>query len=231
MSDGTTTDSAKAATIIAAEARRLERLVRDLLDLAKLDARAFSLDVHPTDLWDVVSGTAEGFQPVAEGLGLHVVVHEPVVELPGPMPLVAADADRLAQVVANLVENACKYATDTIDVGTWYRLGADGPEGLVTVDDDGPGIAADELPHVFGRLWTSSRAQARQVGSGLGLAIVAELVAAMGGAIRAESPAPRRTSDRPTPGTRLVITLRSMAPGQPAPPARRSRRGATRITS
>ena len=231
MSDGTTTDTAKAATVIAAEARRLERLVRDLLDLAKLDARSFSLDVRPTDLSDVVRGTAEGFQPMAEGLGLHVVVHEPVVELPGPVPLVAADADRLAQVVANLVENACKYATGTIEVGTWYRLGADGPEGVVTVDDDGPGIPADELPHVFERLWTSGRTQARQVGSGLGLAIVAELVAAMGGAIRAESPVPRWTADSSAPGTRLVITLRTMAEGQPAPPARRSLRTGSRVTS
>jgi len=59
----------------------------------------------------------------------------------------------------------------------------------------------------------------------------AELVAAMGGAIRAESPVPRWTADSSAPGTRLVITLRTMAEGQPAPPARRSLRTGSRVTS
>jgi signal transduction histidine kinase len=143
---------------------------------------------------------------------------------------VAADPDRLAQVVANLVENACKYATSTIDVGIWYRAGAHGMEGVITVDDDGPGIGAEELPHMFERLWTSARVQARQVGSGLGLAIVAELVAAMGGTIRAESPVPRWTSGS-QPGTRLVVTLRALADGQPAPPPLRSVRASQQTTS
>src|SRR5579864_8932554 len=223
LGDGTTTDTRKAAGIIAAEARRLERLVRDLLDLAKLDARAFSLQVRPTDLAEVVRGTAEGFTPMTEGLGLRLVVHPPVCDDgTGPEP-VAADPDRLAQVVANLVENACKYATSTIEVGTWFRQGADGVEGVITVDDDGPGVAPEELPLMFERLWTSSRAQARQVGSGLGLAIVSELVAAMGGSIRAQSPVPRWT-ESDTPGTRLVVTLRAMAPGQAPPPPRPSLR-------
>ena len=76
----------------------------------------------------------------------------------------------------------------------------------VTVDDDGPGIAADDLPHVFERLWTGNRGTARQVGSGLGLAISAELIAAMGGEIQAESPIPDR---HPAGGTRLVVKLKT----------------------
>jgi signal transduction histidine kinase len=223
LGDGTATDTGKAAEVIAAEARRLERLVRDLLDLAKLDARAFSLTVRPTDLPDVVRGAAEGFTPMAEGLGLQLVVHPAVCEDGTSPEPVAADPDRLAQVVANLVENACKYATSAIEVGTWFRRGADGVEGIITVDDDGPGVASEELPLMFERLWTSTRAQARQVGSGLGLAIVSELVAAMGGSIRAQSPVPRWTESG-TPGTRLVVTLHAMAPGQPPPPPRPSRR-------
>ena len=169
LSDGTTSDSRRAAGIIAAEARRLERLVRDLLDLAKLDAHSFSLDLRPTDLWEVVSDTAHGFRPTAEGLGLSVVVHDPIVEGGADMPPVVADPDRLAQVVANLVENACKYAVTTVDVGTWFRLGTRGPESLVTVDDDGPGIPAADLPHVFERLWTDARpARAASWGPGSG---------------------------------------------------------------
>jgi two-component system, OmpR family, sensor kinase len=222
LADGTTTDTQKAAGIIASEARRLQRLVADLLDLAKLDARGFSLDLRPTDVPEVVGDTAHGFAPTAEALGLSVVVHDPVVEGGAVMPPAGADPDRLAQVVANLVENACKYAARTIDVGTWYRHGTRGAEALITVDDDGPGIATDDLPHVFERLWTAGRGDhARPVGSGLGLAIVAELVGAMGGTIRAESPVPRwdGSGTATQPGTRLVVSLApwSAAPSSAAP--------------
>jgi len=209
LADGTTTETEKSASIIAAEARRLERLVRDLLDLAKLDARQFAMGIRPVDLFEVVSDTAHGFEPTAERLGLRVVVHEPVDETGAGRQLVSADPDRLAQVVANLVENACKYAASVVEVGTWYRRTPSGPAAFVTVDDDGPGIPGADLPHVFERLWTASRGQARQLGSGLGLAIVSELVTAMGGAVWAESPVPGRTSP---PGARLVVRLDPVVP-------------------
>ena len=96
---------------------------------------------------------------------------------------------------------------------TWFRVA---PEGVgtaqITVDDDGPGIRPEELGRVFERLWTGVGDQRRQVGSGLGLAIVAELVAAMGGTIRAESPVPRAAAAAAAaggPGTRISVTLRS----------------------
>ena len=193
LADGTATDTPKAAGVIAAEARRLERLVRDLLDMAKLDARQFALHPQPVDVAEVVADTAGGFAPTAEQLGLRLVVNEP-----GDRPSVIADPDRLAQVVANLIENACKYAASTIQVTTWNR----GTAAVVTVDDDGPGIPPEDLPHVFDRLWTNPRAPARHVGSGLGLAIVAELVGAMGGTVRAESAS----------GTRMVVTLSAGPP-------------------
>ena len=74
---------------------------------------------------------------------------------------------------------------------------------VLWVDDDGPGIPPEDLPRVFDRLFMSSKHPARQLGSGLGLAIVAELVQAMGGTVRAESPI---TADG---GTRMVVTLQS----------------------
>jgi two-component system sensor histidine kinase BaeS len=194
IADGATTDHQRAALVIASESRRLERLVRDLLDLAKLDARRFSLDLRRVDLADCARATAEGFEPATadDGLTLEIVTPE---EVP-----VTADADRLAQVVANLIENASKFAAHRIVVGT---ARAAGDLAVLWVDDDGPGIPAEDLPHVFERLYTSSRAPARQVGSGLGLAIVAELVSAMGGSARAESP-PVGSG-----GTRMVVTLRT----------------------
>jgi signal transduction histidine kinase len=195
IADGTATDSARAADVIASESRRLERLVQDLLDLAKLDARRFSFDLRRIDLSEVVAGTGEGFRPAADDLGLSLLIEPGAL---GTMP-VTADPDRLAQVVANLVENAIKYATSQIRVVAAMSEGSP----AIWVEDDGPGIAVSDLPRVFDRLFLSSRYPARQVGSGLGLAIVAELVHAMGGTVRAESPV------TPSRGTRVIVTLQS----------------------
>ena len=208
LAEGRAPDPAHAAGIISAEARRLERLVADLLELAKLDARRFTLDVRATDVAEVVTDTAEGFRPAADAAGIALTV----TDQQGLMA--AADPDRLAQILANLVENALKFARTTIAVGS-ARAGA----GIaVWVEDDGPGIPVDDLPHVFEPFWHSTRSPAREVGTGLGLAIVAELVAAMGGTVKAEPLA--------AGGTRMVVGLRpwlsgdawSSAPAAPAPP-------------
>ena len=192
LSEGRATDPASAATIIAAEARRLERLVGDLLELAKLDARRFSLDIRGVDVAEVVSDTAEGFRPAADRAGVALTL-----ETWGSSVVAAADPDRLAQVMANLIENALKFAANEIRVG-----GGRGDDGSVSVwvDDDGPGIGAADLPHVFEPFYRAGRDPTRQVGSGLGLAIVAELVGAMGGTVQA-LPGPQG-------GTRVLVVLR-----------------------
>jgi signal transduction histidine kinase len=190
LTDGKAPDPAHAAAIIGAEARRLERLVGDLLELARLDARRFSLDVRGTDVAEVVADTAEGFRPAADAAGVALAVKlEPDVTA-------AADPDRLAQVLANLIENALKFASGSIVV----TAGRAGDDVTVSVEDDGPGIPGQELPHVFEPFWRSERSPAREVGTGLGLAIVAELVAAMGGTVRAEP--------LDGGGTRMVVRLR-----------------------
>lgn len=183
IADGTATDPTRAAAVIATEAKRLERLVADLLQLATLDARAFSLSPRPVDMLEVVADAAAGLEPLAARHGLRLEGAEPGE---GAAPImVVADPDRLAQVVANLVENAIGFAGSVVRVRVW----AIGPTaGVVAVEDDGPGIVPADLPHVFDPLWRSpSRTSSRQVGSGLGLAIVAELVAAMGGRVDAEA--------------------------------------------
>jgi two-component system sensor histidine kinase BaeS len=175
VAEGTADDDEtrrRAAAIIGSEARRLERLVADLLDLARLDTREFSLHPRPVDAGQVVTGAVEALQPAAAEAGLRLVA----LPAPGPIPA-ELDPERLAQMVANLVENALKYATTTVEVGV---EGA-GESIVVSVVDDGPGVDAADLPHVFERLYTSGRQQARKVGTGLGLAIVAQLAAAMGG--------------------------------------------------
>jgi signal transduction histidine kinase len=195
IADGKAPDDAQAAAVITAESRRLERLVGDLLELAKLDARRFSLDVRATDVAEVVTETAEGFRPAADDANVQLEV-----TTNGQGGLVAtADPDRLAQIVANLVENALKFASETITVGATHDDGA----VVVWVADDGPGIPADDLPHVFERFFTSTRTPARRVGSGLGLSIVRELVDAMGATVRAEP-----TDGR---GARIVVALKPWA--------------------
>src|SRR5947209_4926066 len=184
LAEGRAPDQAHAANVILAESRRLERLVQDLLELAKLDARRFSLDVRATDVGEVVADTAEGFRPAAEKAGVALDVHQDghTEGSSAGEATAAADPDRLAQVVANLVENALKYARSAIDVGA---ASVDG-HLEVWVEDDGPGIPPDDVPHVFEPFYRSARAPSREVGTGLGLAIVHELVGAMGGEVRAE---------------------------------------------
>jgi two-component system sensor histidine kinase BaeS len=207
MVDGATDDPAAAAAVISAEARRLERLVQDLLDLARLDADRFSLDLQALDCGEVVRQVAEGFRPRAAELGLELLT---AVGSGAPL-WVTADADRLGQVVANLVENASSYAAHRVAVSA----GSVGGRPAVWVVDDGPGIAPDQLSKVFERHFISDRWRGRRKGSGLGLAIVSELAAAMGATVQADSPVEAGH------GTRMVVWLR------PAPPPTERDAGAT----
>ncbi|HET6966605.1 MAG TPA: HAMP domain-containing sensor histidine kinase, partial [Acidimicrobiales bacterium] len=201
IEDGATTDVPAAAGVISSEARRLERLVGDLLALATLEARRFTLEPQVVDLAATAEGAAAGFAPAAAEMGLSVRVESGGGGGMGPV-YVWADPDRLAQVMANLIENSLRYARTAVWVGVGSGDGARRPE--VWVSDDGPGIAAADLPRVFDRLYGARRqpdgAQpGRPIGSGLGLTIVAELVSAMGGTVRAESPL------TPAGGTRMVV--------------------------
>lgn len=203
IQDGAIEDSAQAADVIIAESRRLERLVGDLLDLTKLEAHQMSIALRPIDAAEVVTTTAEGFRPAAAKSGLAIVVQVPGPDgasaTVSPLP-VAADPDRLAQLLANLLENALTFARTTVTV----RLSDDPASGssIITVDDDGPGIAHGDLERVFERFYRADRGPNRRMGSGLGLAIVAELATAMGGTVTAESPV---DGDG---GSRFVLTLR-----------------------
>ena len=166
----------RAAEVISSESRRLERLVADLLDLARLDAHQFSLHPAPVDARAVVHDAVEAFGPAAADIGVALEME------PGDSVSASVDAQRLAQIVANLVENALKFATTRVSVGV---QDVDGAVEL-HVDDDGPGIAPNDLPRVFERLYTSRTVPGRMLGTGIGLAIVRELALAMGGDARVE---------------------------------------------
>jgi signal transduction histidine kinase len=120
------------------------------------------------------------FRPEAESLDLELTTSVP----PAGGLWVEADPDRLSQIVTNLTENAFKHATSRVVVGA----GVIGASVAIWVLDDGPGIAAEDLPRVFERHFTSDRVPSRRLGSGLGLAIVSELAAAMQASMTTESP-------------------------------------------
>jgi two-component system sensor histidine kinase BaeS len=190
IADGATPSPADAAKVIEGQAARLERLVTDLLELARLESRAFSLDLRPVDASAVVKETVAAAVPAATGLGVALEV-----DAPAPCPM-QADPDRLGQLVGNLVDNAVGYADHAVHVAV-HRDGAD---VVIEVGDDGPGIHPDELPHVFERLYVGRSQPPRRVGgSGLGLAIVRELAVAMGATVAAASP--------PEGGTLLRVSI------------------------
>jgi len=191
LADGAAPVPAAAGENIRTAAQRLDRLVNDLLDLARLRTRAFTLALGPVDLRDSATGAAEMLRPDLEDNGLAVMVDVP------PEPVVVdGDPDRLAQIAANLLDNAGRHAAAAIVVtvtgdGRWARL---------SVEDDGPGIPAADRQRVFERLHSEGRPATRPgTGTGLGLAIVAELAAAMGGHAEA--------ADAAGGGARLVVTL------------------------
>jgi two-component system OmpR family sensor kinase len=184
-------DPREAAATVSAEARRLERLVKDLLDLARMNRTDFSVHNADIDLADVVEDVSRRYQQAAAGFGvtLHAVTH-------GPAPAIA-DADRVLQVVSNLVENALRLTPAGGDV--WVVA----EPGVLRVEDTGPGLEPGDREHAFERFYLHERyGRERPVGTGLGLAIVKELTHAMGGTVDVESRA----------GELTVFTVRLAVP-------------------
>ena len=197
LSDGVM-GAEQAGDVIEREARRLERLIQDLLELARLRKRAFSVRSETVDLGEVARDAAarHAAQAAALGVTLDAAVEDGAVA--------EADPDRTLQALSNLVENALRCTPR----GGAVRILAGA--GRLDVVDDGPGIAPGDLEHAFERFYLYERyGGERPVGTGLGLAIVRELAEAMGGSVAARSeegagstfsvllPAPRGGAARP----------------------------------
>jgi two-component system OmpR family sensor kinase/two-component system sensor histidine kinase BaeS len=165
-------------------------LVDDLRALAQAEAGQLELDCRTVDLAGLLRGVVAGFDLVAQAQGQSLEL-----ALPTTLPPVLADPQRVRQVVANLVSNALRHAPESgrVVASAWLQPGA----VQISVSDDGPGIPAGEVGHVFDRFWRGSGARAE--GSGLGLAIARELVRAHGGQIWVES--------EPGQGTTFFFTL------------------------
>jgi two-component system, OmpR family, sensor kinase len=173
---------AEASATIALEAARLERLVGDLLDLARMNRSEFSVREEPVDLAVAAREAVRRheWQAQAFGVSLEVDADEEAPAL--------GDSDRTLQIVSNLVENALRLTPR----GGTVRVVAE--PGLIAVEDTGPGLGPEELPRAFERFYLYSRyGRERPVGTGLGLAIVKQLTEGMGGTVSVMSVPGRRT--------------------------------------
>ena len=197
-------EPARAAAVITRQARHLARLVDDLLDVSRVTHGAISLAVRPLDLGEVVARTVETVRAVVEEGGRQVtVLTEPV--------WVEGDETRLEQIVSNLVTNAFKYTSP----GGWIAVSVtrDGGHAVLRVEDDGIGISADLLPHVFDLFVQQARSSDRARGGlGIGLTLVRHLVDLHGGTVEAVSAGAGK-------GATFIVRLPAAALAAPAAPA------------
>lgn len=183
-------DTSEFLSTIDSQTERLDRVISSILDLNRIESGAVKLDarsIYVSDLFDDAresSATATAGRRVQAdaGAGLRVIADESLVR----------------QALVNLVENAAKYSTPGGDIR--LRAESAGDRIEIAVEDDGPGISPNDLPHVFDRFYRAQSGRSRVSGSGLGLAIVKGFVTLCGGSVRVES------SDA---GTRFVVTLPS----------------------
>jgi signal transduction histidine kinase len=171
----------EAAEVISDSAGQLQTMINDLLDLARSDAGKLRIDPAPTAVRPLAQRIGRQIRPNFEEKEQRLTV-----SVEKDLPEVRADADRIGQVLSNLLTNAHKYAPE----GARVRLTASqvGKEVEFAVADNGPGLEQEELEHVFERFWRAQSGETQAVGgTGLGLAIAKSLVELHGGAISATS--------------------------------------------
>ena len=192
----------EAAEIISDSAGQLQKLINDLLDLARSDAGKLRIDPEPTSVRALAQRVGKHMRPNFEEKGQRLTV-----SVDKDLPDVLADPDRIGQVLSNLLTNANKYAPE----GARVRLTAAqvGKQVEFAVADNGPGLDSDELEHVFERFWRAQSGETQEVGgTGLGLAIAKSLVELHGGAITATS--------KPGEGATFRFVLPIAKDGRPA---------------
>ena len=185
-------DLPRVAGVLHTQTDRLSRLVEDLMLLARLESREFDLRPEPVDLAAHLGEIINGYRDRAERARLRISTDI------ADVGMVEVDPDRFAQIASNLLDNALRY---TPEEGTLtVRLERTADAVRLDVEDTGPGIDEEDLPHVFERLYVAQRYRpVRPEGSGLGLAIVKELTEAMRGEAKVAS--------SPGRGTRVTVVL------------------------
>jgi signal transduction histidine kinase len=175
--------------VIEEEADRLSKMIDDLLDASRLQAGGLILNRADVSLPMLASRVAERFNTQSDK-------HTIVADFPEKFPVILADETRLEQVIINLVSNALKYAPE----GEIKISGQARPEQvIICVSDEGPGIEAKDLPHIFDRFYRSTKALKQTKGAGLGLYLARAIVEAHGGRIWADP--------KPDSGARICFSL------------------------
>jgi len=167
--------------IINEECHRLARLVEDILEVQRLESDAIRIELTPCDLAPTIAGCVPVFEPLADNKSMTLSI-----DCPETLPTVMADADRISQVINNLVANALKYtpAGGAVQIAAHQR----DKELLISVHDNGPGIPRDKWDHIFDRFSQVMDPDVSEVaGVGLGLYIVARIVESHGGTVWVDS--------------------------------------------
>ena len=182
------------------ESRRLDRLIRDLFELARLEAGASPLTLEPLDWTALCRNTTARFEPRFRDAGVRLCWQEPAAEA-----WIQADGHRMEQVLENLLVNTLRY----VPAGGTVQISLGRPPGQpdrfrLTVSDDGPGLPPGERAHIFERFYRAAGARGAGVardggGSGLGLAIVREIIERHGGTVG--------TGTREPHGLSIVVEL------------------------
>ncbi len=180
LSDGKLPGTPEVYNILHQETRQLSRLVEDLRLLSLADAGELQLILQPCDPQALLERVAARHAVAAQQ---HSVALR--VEAGQELPVVNLDSERMAQVLDNLVLNAFRYTPPGGEIVLSARAFDQGVE--IHVRDNGSGIPADELPHIFDRFYRGDKARQQNGESGLGLAIAKSIVEAHGGTIRVES--------------------------------------------
>ncbi|HSG42789.1 MAG TPA: ATP-binding protein [Anaerolineales bacterium] len=178
-------------SVIEEEADRLSKMIDDLLDASRLQAGGLSLNRADVSLPTLSNRIANRF-------GTQSNNHTISAEFPDNFPVILADETRIEQVISNLVSNALKYAPS----GKIKIIGQARPEQvIICVSDEGPGIEANDLPHIFDRFYRSTTAVKHTKGAGLGLYLARAIVEAHGGRMWADA------STNSDTGARICFSL------------------------
>ncbi len=159
---------------IEEEAKRMTRLIDDLLDYSRIEAGGVSLSCEEIQPREVIAGAVASVRALAQASGLDVQV-----DVPKELPTVRADADRVRQVLDNLLGNAIKFSFEGGAVGVSVR--AESHALFISVIDSGPGVPDDQQAQLFEPFWQAQKSDRR--GAGLGLTICKQIVEAHGGSI------------------------------------------------
>lgn len=165
---------------IRAASRQAQRLIQDLLDVARVEAGGLSVDKRMVDPAELVNEVCDSQQAIAAQKQQRIVR-----EIHGPLPQICADHDRLMQVFGNLIGNASKFTPERGSIMVSASATARGKEVTFRVHDSGPGIPPSDLGNVFRPYWQAKKTA--HMGAGLGLAIVRGIVEAHGGRVWAEN--------------------------------------------